>query len=130
MTRTARASRWGNRLERALPGSDSKLLALVAYLLPASAGRRALLLLGIVERQVALDPHPVERREAGRHNAQRLALGQDRVPDRPGVLALAEDLIAALARVAGTRDRDRPAEQGRRHVMEVLQVADPRNVPG
>ena len=55
---------------------------------------------------------------------------EDGVPDESGVLALAEDLIAALAGVAGARDRHGAAEQGRRHVMKVLEVANTRDMLG
>ena len=48
----------------------------------------------------------------------------------PGILALAEDLVAALAGVAGARDRDRAAEQRGRHVVKILEVANAGHVLG
>src|ERR1700721_2944507 len=75
-----------------------------------------------IEQQRAFDSEVIESRETGGDDAERLALAEYGVPDEAGILALAEELIAALAGVAGARDGDRPAEQSRRHVMEILQV--------
>ena len=46
------------------------------------------------------------------------------------ILAAHEDLVAALAGVAGARDHDGRAEQGGLHVVEILEVADARHVLG
>ena len=53
-----------------------------------------------------------------------LALVEDGIPDRAGILAAAENLIAALAGIAGARDHHRQAEQPGLHVMEIGEVAN------
>jgi hypothetical protein len=83
-----------------------------------------------IEQQRAFDSEVIQSRETSGDDAEGLALAQDGVPDQTGVLALAEDFVAAFAGVAGARNRDSAAEQGRRHMMEVLQVANPRDMLG
>ena len=83
-----------------------------------------------IEQQVGLDAQHVEHAEADGDDAHRLALVEDGVPDHRRVLAAHEDLVAALAGVAGARDHDGGAEQRRLHVVEVLEVADARHVLG
>src|ERR1700694_4788496 len=63
-----------------------------------------------IEQQRAFDPQVIQGGETGRNDAERLAFGEDGVPDEAGVFALAEDLIAALAGIAGSRDRHWTAE--------------------
>ena len=83
-----------------------------------------------VEQQVGFDAQHVEHAEADGDDAHRLALVEDRVPHHRRILAAHEDLVAALAGVAGARDHDRRAEQRGLHVVEILQVADTRHVLG
>ncbi len=60
--------------------------------------------LGVIERieqQVAFGTQPVESGERAGNNAERLAVLQNAVPDGGGVGRLAEDLVTALAGIAG-----------------------------
>ncbi|MNZ36740.1 hypothetical protein D3C78_541690 [compost metagenome] len=82
------------------------------------------------EQQVALHPQPVQRGEGAGDDAHGLALLQDGVPDQRRIGGLAEDLVAALAGVAGARDHHRAAEQLGLHMVEVRQLADARHVLG
>ncbi|MNE19824.1 hypothetical protein D3C80_1129210 [compost metagenome] len=82
------------------------------------------------EQQVALHPQPVQRGEGAGDDAHGLAQLEDGVPDQRRVGGLAEDLVAALAGVAGARDHHRAAEQLGLQVVEVRQLADARHVLG
>ncbi len=83
-----------------------------------------------IEQQITFDAQVIQGGETGGNDAERLAFGEDGVPDEAGVFALAEDLIAALAGVAGSRNRHRTAEQRRRHMMKIFEVANAGNVFG
>ena len=82
------------------------------------------------EQQVALHPQPVQRGEGTGDDAQVPALVQDAVPDQRRIGGLAEDLVAALAGVAGARDHHRAVEQPGLQVMEVRQLANTRHLLG
>ena len=80
------------------------------------------------EQQIAFGPQQVQRGEPAGNDPHRGAFRQDAVPDHPGILPPAENLIAALAGIAGARQGDRLAEQRGPHMREIGQGPHTRNV--
>src|SRR5579871_2306159 len=81
-----------------------------------------------IKEQRALHAQHVERAELRGYDPEALAFGEDGVPDMPGVLSLAKELVATLTGVSGARDEHGPAEQRRGHMVEVLEVANAGHV--
>lgn len=76
------------------------------------------------EQQVRFCAQPVQRAELHKMDAHILAAVQDLAPDLDHVLFMAENLIAALAGIAGARDHHRAAEQLGLKDAEISQIAD------
>src|SRR6185295_19074874 len=88
-------------------GADEAGVLLAA---PPEAGLDRPAVLGqvvAVQRQAGLEAQGVARAEAGRGRAA----ADELVPEHAGVLGRAQDLDAVLARVAGTADEHRAADQ-------------------
>ncbi len=138
---SARARRAATCSSAARPTKSPGLSSLTTRPRPASYGFVVAVELVAVERHAGLEPQRVAGAEADRHEAQRPAGLEQRVPELGGAVVLDEDLEAVLAGVAGPGDEGRDAgdaalgdrvvaERGRSTSVSGAEDLDRRAGPG